>query len=145
MKLGYTHRVSVALGIASIALLTYLQGCISVLNSNQSLEEKSELILSIKNNIEERTQWVIFEPNSESLWSRYRIAVSRYLYEIWRSGILVGAQSREAYFVRCDRSTMSQKDIDNGQLVAIVGVATSRPGEFTIIRIQQNTGSVVDK
>jgi phage tail sheath protein FI len=51
----------------------------------------------------------------------------------------MGAKPEEAFFVRCDRSTMSQADIDDGRLVVEVGVAPTKPAEFVIFRIGQKT------
>jgi len=47
-------------------------------------------------------------------------------------GALLGEKPEKAYFVKCDRSTMSQNDLDNGRLVCLVGVAPLRPAEFVI-------------
>lgn len=51
----------------------------------------------------------------------------------------MGAKPEEAYFVRCDRTTMTQNDIDNGRLICLIGVAAVRPAEFVIFRIGQWT------
>jgi phage tail sheath protein FI len=68
-----------------------------------------------------------------------RKAVETFLIEQWRAGRLPGRQPDEAFFVRCDRSTMTQQDIDDGRLVCLIGVATVRPAEFVIFRIGQLT------
>ena len=70
-----------------------------------------------------------------------RQAVSDYLTGRWRDGTLVGTKPEDAFFVRCDRSTMTQDDIDGGRLVCMVGVATLTPAEFAIIRIMQLTAA----
>jgi len=57
----------------------------------------------------------------------------------WRNGALMGASPEEAFFVRCDRSTMTQNDLDNGRLVCLIGVAPVKPAEFVIFRIGQFT------
>jgi len=54
-------------------------------------------------------------------------------------GALLGTKTEEAYFVRCDRSTMTQNDLDNGRLVCLIGVAVIKPAEFVIFRIGQKT------
>jgi hypothetical protein len=54
-------------------------------------------------------------------------------------GALLGEKPEKAYFVKCDRTTMSQNDLDNGRLVCLIGVAPLRPAEFVIFRIFQNT------
>jgi phage tail sheath protein FI len=86
-------------------------------------------------------RWVEFEPNGEPLWETVRETVTNFLLNNWRSGALMGTKPEDAYFVRCDRSTMTQDDIDNGRLVAEIGVAPVRPAEFVILRIGLWTGS----
>lgn len=97
------------------------------------------LLLMIEESIDEGTQWVVFEPNDEPLWSRLRQSVGNFLDLTWRSGALQGSKRDEAYFVRCDRTTMTQADIDAGRLICHIGVAPVKPAEFVIFRIQLNT------
>lgn len=97
------------------------------------------LFLMIEESIDEGTQWVVFEPNDEALWARVRQSVTRFLTTQWRIGALQGATADEAFFVACDRSTMTQDDIDNGRLICQIGIAPVRPAEFVIFRIQQQT------
>jgi phage tail sheath protein FI len=85
------------------------------------------------------TQWAVFEPNGEALWRNIRETVSAFLYNEWVGGALLGSTQEEAYFVRCDRSTMTQYNLDNGQLICLVGVAALKPAEFVIFRIGQKT------
>jgi phage tail sheath protein FI len=68
-----------------------------------------------------------------------RRAVEDFLQSQWRAGALVGSRPNEAFFVRCDRTTMTQEDLNNGRLVCLVGVAPIRPAEFVIFRIGQWT------
>ena len=89
--------------------------------------------------IDRGTQWAVFEPNGERLWANIRQTISDYLYNEWRNGALLGTSIEEAFFVRCDRSTMTQNDLDNGRLVCLIGVAIIRPAEFVIFRIGQKT------
>jgi uncharacterized protein len=99
------------------------------------------LFIFLEHSIDLGLQWVVFEPNGESLWSRVRSAVEDFLFNEWKSGALPGAWPEEAFFVKCDRTTMTQDDIDNGRLVCLVGVAPVRPAEFVIFRIGQWTRS----
>ena len=87
----------------------------------------------------QRTQWAVFEPNGERLWANVRQTISDYLYNEWRGGALLGSTTEEAYFVRCDRTTMTQNDLDNGRLICLIGVAIIKPAEFVIFRIGQKT------
>jgi phage tail sheath protein FI len=93
----------------------------------------------LEHSIDEKTQWAVFEPNDFRLWSSVRREIETFLYQEWTSGALFGAKPEHAYFVKCDRSTMTEADIDNGRLIALVGVAPVRPAEFVIIRIGQWT------
>lgn len=95
--------------------------------------------LYLERSIEKSTQWAVFEPNGEALWANIRSSVEDFLFSEWRNGRLLGGTPKEAYFVRCDRSTMTQNDIDNGRMVCLVGVAALKPAEFVIFRIGQKT------
>jgi phage tail sheath protein FI len=98
------------------------------------------LCLFLERSIDEGTQWVVFEPNDSKLWARVTAAISLFMRDQWRLGALLGNTEEKAYFVKCDRSTMTQDDIDNGRLVCEIGVALVRPAEFVVFRILQNTG-----
>jgi hypothetical protein len=93
----------------------------------------------LERSIDVGTQWAVFEPNGERLWSNIRETIGSFLYSEWRSGALLGEDPKQAYFVRCDRSTMTQNDLDNGRLVCLVGVAVVKPAEFVIFRVGQKT------
>lgn len=94
----------------------------------------------VEQSIDLGTQWAVFEPNTDRLWTNVRATVSDFLYNEWRNGALMGTKPDEAYFVKCDRSTMTQNDLDNGRLVCLVGLATVKPAEFIIFRIGQWSG-----
>jgi phage tail sheath protein FI len=89
--------------------------------------------------IDRGTQWAVFEPNGERLWANVRQTIADYLYNEWKNGALLGSKPEEAFFVRCDRSTMTQNDLDNGRLICLIGVAAIKPAEFVIFRIGQKT------
>lgn len=98
------------------------------------------LFLYIEGSIEHATQWVVFEPNNERLWARVKQSVTQFLTTVWRDGALMGLTPDEAFFVKCDRTTMTQDDIDNGRLIVMIGVSPVKPAEFVIFRIAQWTG-----
>ncbi|HXG30003.1 MAG TPA: phage tail sheath family protein [Thermodesulfobacteriota bacterium] len=98
------------------------------------------LFLYVEESIEEGTQWVVFEPNNEKLWARVRATITEFLTRVWRDGALMGTKPEEAFFVKCDRTTMTQDDIDNGRLICIIGIAPVKPAEFVIFRIAQFPG-----
>ncbi len=97
------------------------------------------LFIFVEESIDEGTQWVVFEPNDEPLWARVRATISNFLLTVWRSGALEGSKPEEAFFVKCDLTTMTQADIDNGRLICVIGIAPVKPAEFVIFRIQQKT------
>lgn len=93
----------------------------------------------IERSIDRGTQWAVFEPNGDALWANVRQTIQDFLYNEWVSGALLGEKPEKAYFVKCDRSTMTQNDLDNGRLVCLVGMAVVKPAEFVIFRIGQWT------
>jgi Bacteriophage tail sheath protein len=102
------------------------------------------LLLYIEESIDRGTRWAMFEPNGEPLWERLRSVVTTFLEALFRQGAFQGRTSREAYLVKCDRTTMTQDDIDNGRVVMLVGVAPVKPAEFVIVRIGHLTASAPD-
>lgn len=101
------------------------------------------MALFIEESIATGTQWAVFEPNGEALWSSLRRSVESFLFDLYRQGALQGARPEAAYFVRCDRSTMTQDDLDNGVVILMLGVALLKPAEFLIFRIMQRTADTV--
>jgi phage tail sheath protein FI len=93
----------------------------------------------LEHSIDKGTQWAVFEPNGELLWANVRRTIEDFLLNEWQMGALLGDKPEKAFFVRCDRSTMTQNDLDNGRLVCKIGVAPLRPAEFVIFRIGQWT------
>lgn len=122
---GRGHRVWGARTISSDPEWTYLN--------------VRRLFIYLEHSIDRATQWVVFEPNNEALWLRVRLTIELFLTDVWRTGALMGTSPREAFFVRCDRSTMTQGDLDNGRLICLIGVAPTKPAEFVIFRIGQWT------
>jgi hypothetical protein len=102
------------------------------------------LLIFIEKSIDRGLQWVVFEPNAEPTWARVRRSISNFLTVVWRNGALEGTKPEQAFFVRCDRTTMTQTDIDNGRLIALVGVAPVKPAEYVIVRIGLWTANASD-
>jgi hypothetical protein len=98
------------------------------------------LFIYLEHSIDKGTQWAVFEPNGERLWRNIRQTIEDFLLVQWQNGALLGAKPEEAYFVRCDRTTMTQNDLDNGRMICLIGVAPVKPAEFVIFRIGQWTG-----
>jgi phage tail sheath protein FI len=97
------------------------------------------LFIYIEHSIDKGTQWAVFEPNGPKLWANVRQTLEDFLLVLWRDGALLGDKPEQAYFVRCDRTTMTQNDLDNGRLICLIGVAPVKPAEFVIFRIGQWT------
>ncbi|TQF06862.1 phage tail sheath family protein [Kitasatospora acidiphila] len=97
------------------------------------------LFIFVEKSVDRGLQWLVFEPNAEPTWAKVRRTLDTFLENVWRSGALMGTTKEEAYFVRCDRTTMSTDDILNGRLVCLIGLAAVRPAEFVILRFSQFT------
>ncbi len=93
----------------------------------------------IEHSIDRGTQWAVFEPNGEQLWANVRTTIYDFLFNEWQKGALLGDKPEKAFFVRCDRSTMTQNDLDNGRLVCLIGISPLKPAEFVIFKIGQWT------
>lgn len=97
------------------------------------------LFIYMEHSIDKGSQWAVFEPNNQRLWTNVRSMVEDFLLVLWKDGALLGGKPEEAYFVRCDRTTMTQNDLDNGRLICLIGVSPTKPAEFVIFRIGQWT------
>jgi phage tail sheath protein FI len=93
----------------------------------------------LERSIDVGTQWAVFEPNGPRLWANVRRTISDFLFNEFILGAYLGDKPETSYFVKCDRSTMTQNDIDNGRLVCLIGVAVVKPAEFVIFRVGQWT------
>jgi phage tail sheath protein FI len=98
------------------------------------------LFIFMEHSIDKSTQWAVFEPNNERLWRNMQLTVEDFLLTLWRDGALIGDKPEKAYFVHCDRTTMTQNDLDNGRLICLIGCAPTKPAEYVIFRIGQWTG-----
>lgn len=87
-------------------------------------------------------KWVVFEPNDEPLWAQIRLNVGAFMHNLFRQGAFQGATPKDAYFVKCDKETTTQNDINLGIVNIVVGFAPLKPAEFVIIKIQQMAGQI---
>ena len=92
------------------------------------------LFLFIEESIYRGTQWAVFEPNDEPLWSQIRLNVGAFMIGLFRKGAFQGRSPNEAFFVKCDCETTTPEDIDSGVLNIVVGFAPLKPAEFVIIK-----------
>jgi len=98
--------------------------------------------LFIEESLYRGTQWVVFEPNDEPLWAQIRLNVGAFMHNLFRQGAFQGATPKDAYFVKCDKETTTQNDINLGIVNIVVGFAPLKPAEFVIIKLQQMTGQI---
>ncbi|MFI9291463.1 phage tail sheath subtilisin-like domain-containing protein [Streptomyces gardneri] len=86
------------------------------------------------------TQWVVFEPNDQSLWARIRRNISAFLVNEWRQGALFGQRAEDAFYVKCDAETNPPESVDLGRVVCEIGIAPVKPAEFVVFRLAQFQG-----
>jgi hypothetical protein len=100
------------------------------------------IALFIEESLYRSTQFAVFEPNDEPLWAQIRLNVGAFMQTLFRQGAFQGRTPREAYFVKCDKETTTQNDINLGIVNILVGFAPLKPAEFVIIKIQQMAGQI---
>ncbi|WP_395680392.1 phage tail sheath family protein [Inquilinus sp.] len=100
------------------------------------------LALFIEESLFRGTQWVVFEPNDEPLWAQVRLNLGAFMHNLFRQGAFQGKTPAEAYFVKCDKDTTTQNDINLGIVNIVVGFAPLKPAEFVVIKIQQIAGDI---
>ncbi|MEO6364802.1 MAG: phage tail sheath C-terminal domain-containing protein, partial [Luteimonas sp.] len=102
------------------------------------------LALHIEVSVQRGTQWAAFEPNAEPLWAQLRASVDTFMHNLFRQGAFAGRTPRDAWFVRCDASTTTQDDINQGRVHIDIGFAAIKPAEFVVIRLTLAGGSVTN-
>jgi len=100
------------------------------------------IALYIEESLFRGTKWVVFEPNDEPLWAQIRLNIGAFMHNLFRQGAFQGTTPRDAYFVKCDKETTTQNDIDRGIVNILVGFAPLKPAEFVVIKIQQIAGEI---
>ncbi|MET9647265.1 phage tail sheath C-terminal domain-containing protein [Streptomyces syringium] len=100
------------------------------------------LALMLEESLYRGTKWVVFEPNDERLWSQIRLNIGAFLHTLFQQGAFQGTAAREAYFVKCDKDTTTQDDINRGVVNVVVGFAPLKPAEFVIVKIEQMAGQI---
>jgi phage tail sheath protein FI len=98
--------------------------------------------LYIEESLFRGTQWVVFEPNDEPTWAQIRLNLGAFMQNLFRQGAFQGQSPRDAYFVKCDKETTTQDDINRGVVNIVVGFAPLKPAEFVVIKIQQIAGQI---
>jgi phage tail sheath protein FI len=100
------------------------------------------LALFLEESLFRGLKWVVFEPNDEPLWAQIRLNAGAFMHNLFRQGAFQGTSPRDAYFVKCDKETTTQNDIDLGIVNIVVGFAPLKPAEFVIIKLQQIAGQI---
>jgi phage tail sheath protein FI len=100
------------------------------------------LALFLEESLYRGTQWVVFEPNDEPLWAQIRLNIGAFMNNLFRQGAFQGTTPRDAYFVKCDKESTTQNDINLGIVNIVVGFAPLKPAEFVVIKIQQIAGQL---
>jgi uncharacterized protein len=100
------------------------------------------MALFIEESLFRGTQWVVFEPNDEPLWAQIRLNIGAFMQTLFRQGAFQGRTPQEAYFVKCDKETTTQDDINRGVVNIVVGFAPLKPAEFVVIKLQQMAGQI---
>jgi phage tail sheath protein FI len=98
--------------------------------------------LYIEESLYQGLKWAVFEPNDEPLWAQLRLNVGAFMHNMFRQGAFQGTTPKDAYFVKCDKESTTQNDIDQGVVNILVGFAPLKPAEFVVIKIQQIAGQV---
>ncbi|MHC4954363.1 MAG: phage tail sheath family protein [Planctomycetota bacterium] len=103
------------------------------------------LFTQVEESIALGTRWVVFEPNDDTLWKNIVRNLNGLLTRVWRSGALFGTTPEEAFFVKCDRETNPQENIDAGIVTILVGMAPVKPAEFIVFKMSQSeAGTTVE-
>ncbi|GGO94914.1 phage tail sheath C-terminal domain-containing protein [Wenjunlia tyrosinilytica] len=113
-----------------------------VLSSQWKYVPVRRLALMLEESLYRGTKWVVFEPNDERLWSQIRLNIGAFLHTLFLQGAFQGTAAREAYFVKCDKDTTTQDDINRGVVNVVVGFAPLKPAEFVIVKIEQMAGQI---
>lgn len=93
--------------------------------------------IALEKSIQRGTTWALSQPNDETLWAQLRSDLFDFLYARWLEGWFQGVTADEAFFVKCDATTMTSDDLAAGRTVMLVGFAPLRPSEFLLLRIVQ--------
>jgi phage tail sheath protein FI len=95
------------------------------------------LAYHIEESVVRGIKWATFEPNDQALWAQIGLGVSAFMQTLFTQGAFQGAAPSEAYFVKCDNTTTTLADMENGIVNIAIGFAPMHPAEFVILNIQQ--------
>ena len=98
------------------------------------------MTLFIEQTLLANLRWVVFEPNDEPLWTAIRTSIEAFMLSLFRQDALQGNTPSDAFQVKCDSSTTTPTDQQNGIVNIIVAFAPLKPAEFVVIKIAQLAG-----
>jgi uncharacterized protein len=126
---------------------TVVYGARTLVSANVAFEQSKyvpvrRMTLFIKQTLYRNLGWVVFEPNDEPLWVAIRTSIESFMLSLFNQGAFQGSSPSQAFQVKCDKSTTTQQDINNGIVNIIVAFAPLKPAEFVIVKIAQLAGQV---
>jgi phage tail sheath protein FI len=98
------------------------------------------MTLFIEQTLLANLRWVVFEPNDEPLWTAIRSSIESFMLSLFKQGALQGSTPSQAFQVKCDSTTTTSTDQQNGIVNIVVAFAPLKPAEFVIIEIAQLAG-----
>jgi Bacteriophage tail sheath protein len=98
------------------------------------------MTLFIEQTLLANLRWVVFEPNDQNLWIAIKSTIEAFLLSLYRQDALQGATPDDAFQVKCDSTTTTPTDQQNGIVNIVVAFAPLKPAEFVIIQIAQLAG-----
>jgi len=151
LETGVTSAVQAALNPFGINCIRAFSGRGIRVWGARTLGLDSELVyVNVRRLVSTVGRWVehnmasaMFEPNDQRLWAGITRDLNAFLGGLFRKGALMGAAWEEAFYVKCDRETNSEEVRDVGRVVAEIGLAPAVPGEFVVVRVQQEANGTV--
>lgn len=98
------------------------------------------MTLFIEQTLVANLKWVVFEPNDEPLWLAIKSSIEAFLLSLFNQQALQGSTPSDAFQVKCDSTTTTSADQQNGIVNIVVSVALLKPAEFVVIKIAQIAG-----
>jgi phage tail sheath protein FI len=124
---------------------TVVWGARTLVADNQAFQQwmyvpVRRMTLFIEQTLVANLRWVVFEPNDEPLWVAITSSISAFMLSLFRQGALQGSTPSQAFQVKCDSTTTSSTDQQNGIVNIVVAFAPLKPAEFVVVQIAQLAG-----
>ena len=96
------------------------------------------LFIMLESSIAQSMRAFVFSANTATNWTKITTQITSFLTGLWAQGAMAGATAQEAFYVRIGLGvTMTEEDIQNGNMIVEIGIAPSRPAEFIVLRFSQ--------